>query len=68
MTANLPDRPAYFSYDVGMNLEGAEPFSALPPLDEMTEEELKHAVQRRGSRARCAIARKIWGGTFPGQH
>jgi len=45
MTANLPDRPAYFSYDVGMNLEGAEPFSALPPLDEMTEQELKHAVK-----------------------
>jgi hydroxyacylglutathione hydrolase len=44
MTANLPDRPAYFSYDVGINLEGAEPFSALAPLDEMTEEELKHAV------------------------
>ena len=45
MTANLPDRPAYFSYDVGVNLEGAEPFDALPPLDEMTEEELQHAVQ-----------------------
>ncbi|HEX4666087.1 MAG TPA: MBL fold metallo-hydrolase [Chthoniobacterales bacterium] len=45
MTANLPDRPAYFSYDVGVNLEGANPFSALPPLDEMTEEELKHAVK-----------------------
>ena len=45
MTANLPDRPAYFSFDVGLNLEGAEPFSALPPLDEMTEEELRHAVK-----------------------
>ncbi len=45
MTANLPDRPAYFSYDVGVNLEGAKPFSALPPLDEMTEEELNHAVK-----------------------
>ncbi len=45
MIANLPDRPAYFSYDVGVNLEGAEPFSVLPPLDEMTEEELEHAVK-----------------------
>jgi hydroxyacylglutathione hydrolase len=45
MTANLPDRPAYFSYDVGVNLAGAEPFDALPPLDEMTEEELQRAVQ-----------------------
>jgi hydroxyacylglutathione hydrolase len=45
MTANLPDRPAYFSFDVAINLEGAEPYSALPPLDEMTEEELAHAVK-----------------------
>ncbi|MDQ3414250.1 MAG: MBL fold metallo-hydrolase [Verrucomicrobiota bacterium] len=45
MTANLPDRPAYFSFDVELNLEGAEPFSALPPLDEMTEDELKYAVK-----------------------
>ncbi|MGZ9115794.1 MAG: MBL fold metallo-hydrolase, partial [Methylocystis sp.] len=45
MTANLPDRPAYFSYDVGVNLEGADPFSALPPIDEMTPEEMKHAVK-----------------------
>ncbi|HEY3663719.1 MAG TPA: rhodanese-like domain-containing protein [Chthoniobacterales bacterium] len=44
MTANLPDRPAYFSFDVELNLEGAEPYSALRPLDEMTEEELKDAA------------------------
>ena len=30
MTANLPDRPAYFAYDVGVNLRGAMPFSQLP--------------------------------------
>jgi hydroxyacylglutathione hydrolase len=45
MTANLPDRPAYFSYDVGLNLAGLESFSSLPPLKEMNEEELKQAVQ-----------------------
>lgn len=45
MTANLPDRPAYFSFDVNLNLEGVEPFSALPPLDEMSEEELKQATK-----------------------
>jgi glyoxylase-like metal-dependent hydrolase (beta-lactamase superfamily II) len=32
MLANLPDRPAYFSFDVGVNLRGAPPLSALPPL------------------------------------
>ncbi|MBA3726847.1 MAG: MBL fold metallo-hydrolase [Armatimonadetes bacterium] len=44
MTANLPDRPAYFSYGVALNLEGAKPFSALPPLDEMTQDELRDAA------------------------
>ena len=57
MTDNLPDRPAYFSYDVGVNLEGAEPFSALPPLDEMTEEELKHAVKDERGGDRCPLGR-----------
>ena len=45
MIENLPDCPAYFSYDVDVNLEGAAPFSALPPLDEMTEAELTRAVK-----------------------
>ena len=31
MIANLPDRPAYFTYDVGVNLEGA------PALDSLAE-------------------------------
>jgi glyoxylase-like metal-dependent hydrolase (beta-lactamase superfamily II)/rhodanese-related sulfurtransferase len=36
MVSNLPDRPAYFSYDVGMNLAGARPLGEVPrprPLD-----------------------------------
>ena len=40
MTANLPDRPAYFSYDVGVNLKGATPLSELPPLTELNEQDL----------------------------
>ncbi len=43
MTANLPDRPAYFSYDVGVNLKGARPLSEIPPLKELAEEDLKEA-------------------------
>ena len=66
MTANLPDRPAYFSYDVGVNLEGAEPFSALPPLDEMTEEELKHAVQDDAVVLDVRSPAKFGAGHFPG--
>ena len=66
MTANLPDRPAYFSYDVGINLEGAEPFSALPPLDEMTEEELKHAVKDDAVVIDARPPGKFGAGHFPG--
>ncbi len=66
MTANLPDRPAYFSYDVGVNLEGAEPFSALPPLDEMTEEELKHAVKDDAVVLDVRSPAKFGAGHFPG--
>ena len=39
MTANLPDRPAYFSYDVGVNLNGAAPLGSLPPLQKLGENE-----------------------------
>jgi hydroxyacylglutathione hydrolase len=66
MTANLPDRPAYFSYDVGVNLKGAEPFSALPPLDEMTAEELKHAVQDDAVVLDVRPPAKFGAGHFPG--
>lgn len=66
MTANLPDRPAYFSYDVGVNLEGAEPFSALPPLDEMTEEEVKHAVKDDAVVIDVRPPAKFGAGHFPG--
>ena len=66
MTDNLPDRPAYFSYDVGVNLEGAEPFSALPPLDEMTEEELKHAVKDGAVVIDVRSAAQFGAGHFPG--
>lgn len=66
MTANLPDRPAYFSYDVGVNLEGAEPFSALPPLDEMTEEELRHAVQDKAVVLDVRSPAKFGAGHFAG--
>ena len=66
MTANLPDRPAYFSYDVGLNLEGAEPFSALPPLDEMTKEELRHAVRDEAVVLDVRSASDFGAAHFPG--
>jgi len=66
MTANLPDRPAYFSYDVDLNLEGAEPFSALRPLDEMPEEEVKHAVKGDAIVIDIRPAAQFGAGHFPG--
>jgi hydroxyacylglutathione hydrolase len=66
MTANLPDRPAYFSYDVGLNLEGVEPFSALPPLDEMTEQELKDAVTNQAVVIDVRPPSQFGAGHFPG--
>jgi hydroxyacylglutathione hydrolase len=44
MTSNLPDRPAYFDYDVDVNLRGAPALSALPPVRAIDEEELKAAA------------------------
>lgn len=44
MLTNLPDRPAYFGFTVGVNLRGAPPFSELPPLRASTEAELKQAA------------------------
>ncbi len=44
MTANLPARPAYFSYDVGINVQGASPYSELPALKQLTEEQVKTAA------------------------
>ncbi|HEY3864441.1 MAG TPA: MBL fold metallo-hydrolase [Verrucomicrobiae bacterium] len=37
MLANLPERPAYFGFDVSLNLRGAAPWSELPPLRVLEE-------------------------------
>jgi glyoxylase-like metal-dependent hydrolase (beta-lactamase superfamily II)/rhodanese-related sulfurtransferase len=66
MTANLPDRPAYFSYDVGVNLRGAAPFSKLPPLRVLTEAELKQAVRDGATVIDTRPAPFFGAGHFPG--
>lgn len=45
MTTNLPDRPAYFAFDVGVNLRGAMPMNELPPLRNLTGPDFEQAVQ-----------------------
>ncbi len=44
MLADLPERPAYFGFDVGVNLRGATPYGGLPPLRALTEAGVKEAA------------------------
>ncbi|MDQ3414957.1 MAG: rhodanese-like domain-containing protein, partial [Verrucomicrobiota bacterium] len=46
--------------------EGAEPFSALPPLDEMTEDELQHAAGDDAVVLDVRSPAKFGAGHFPG--
>ncbi len=66
MTANLPDRPAYFAYDVGVNLRGASPFSELPTLRVLNETELRKAVAEGAAVIDTRSAPFFGAGHFPG--
>ena len=66
MTANLPDRPAYFSFDVELNLKGAEPISALPPLKAMSEDDLNGALKDGAVVIDTRSADEFGSGHFPG--
>ena len=66
MTANLPDRPAYFSYDVGLNLNGAAPLGSLPPLQKLSENELTRAVKNGAAVIDARSAGEFGAGHFPG--
>jgi hydroxyacylglutathione hydrolase len=66
MVANLPDRPAYFSNDVQMNLAGAPALESLPPLRALTESELD-AESARGAIVIDTRSAPFFGaGHFPG--
>jgi hydroxyacylglutathione hydrolase len=66
MTANLPDRPAYFSYDVGLNLNGAAPLGSLPPLRKLSEKELAEAAKGGAAVIDARSAGEFGAGHFPG--
>ena len=66
MIANLPDRPAYFSYEVGINLEGAKPLSELPPLRTLTEDDLTKAAANGAIVIDTRPAPFFGAGHFPG--
>lgn len=66
MTSNLPDRPAYFAYDVGINLRGAAPMSELPVLRQIDETTLKSAAQNGAAVIDTRPASFFGAGHFPG--
>jgi hydroxyacylglutathione hydrolase len=66
MTADLPDRPAYFAYDVAVNLRGASPLSELPSLHPLTESELKKAARAGAGVIDTRPAPLFSAGHFPG--
>ncbi len=66
MVSNLPDRPPYFSYDVGVNLRGAVPLSDLPALRELTVKELDEAVSGGAVVLDTRSAPMFGEGHFPG--
>ena len=41
MVSNLPARPAYFNYDVGINLAGATPLNTLPTMELLSADHLR---------------------------
>ncbi len=66
MVGNLPDRPAYFSHSVQVNLAGAPPLNSLPELRPLTEEELKAASARGAFVIDTRSAPFFGAGHFPG--
>ena len=66
MVSNLPERPAYFSYDVGVNLRGAPPLGDLPQLHSLSEAELKDAAARGATVIDTRSAPLFGAGHFPG--
>ena len=66
MTSNLPDRPAYFSFDVGINLQGAASLARLAPLRVIAESELKQAAASGATVIDTRSAASFGAGHFPG--
>jgi glyoxylase-like metal-dependent hydrolase (beta-lactamase superfamily II)/rhodanese-related sulfurtransferase len=66
MVSNLPDRPAYFSYDVGVNIKGASPLSELPPLKGLNPDEVSSAAEHGAVLIDTRTAGEFGAGHLPG--
>ena len=66
MIADLPDRPAYFAYEVGVNLRGARALGELPSLEALTESNLKKAAHAGAAIIDTRPGPSFGAGHFPG--
>ncbi len=66
MVSHLPERPAYFSYEVGVNLKGSGHIGELPALKALREEELKKATTSGAYAVDTRSAPFFGAGHFPG--
>jgi glyoxylase-like metal-dependent hydrolase (beta-lactamase superfamily II)/rhodanese-related sulfurtransferase len=66
MVSNLPDRPAYFTYDVGVNLKGATPLDQVPMPRAMSEDELGQAIKSGAAIVDTRSPEEFGAGHFPG--
>lgn len=66
MLANLPDRPAYFSFAVEVNLRGAPALTTLPPVRRLSELEVKQAAAAGAVIIDTRHAAMFGAGHFPG--
>ncbi len=66
MLKDLPDRPAYFSFAVGVNLRGAPHFGELPPLRPLTVAGLGKAAASGAVVIDTRGPRSFGAGHFPG--
>ena len=66
MVSNLPARPAYFNYDVGINLAGAPPLALVPALEEQTMDRLREWRKNGTIVIDTRSAARFGEGHFPG--
>jgi glyoxylase-like metal-dependent hydrolase (beta-lactamase superfamily II)/rhodanese-related sulfurtransferase len=66
MVSNLPDRPAYFSHDVGVNIKGASPLSELLTLKGLNPDEVSSAAEQGAVLIDTRAAGEFGAGHLPG--
>jgi len=66
MVSNLPARPAYFNYDVGVNLAGAPPLSDLADVGELSADRFHELAAEGATVIDIRSAEQFGAGHLPG--